>query len=211
MSEPSEPRQLSLPGDDEGPEELLGHDGSAVLHRGALGGGEAEHLLPLLLDGIPWEQRTIRVYGREVRQPRLVAWFGDPGAAYTYSGLTLRPHPWTAPLLACKARCEELAGVAFNSCLANLYRDGQDAVSWHSDNESELGARPVIASLSLGAVRRFHLRHRATKETVRVDLPSGSVLVMSGASQSAWEHQIPRTRRVTGPRVNLTFRQVVAD
>lgn len=157
---------------------------------------------------VPWEHRSVLVFGRHVLQPRLTAWFGDPGAAYSYSGLSLEPHPWLPALDGLRARCEAIAGVPFNSCLANLYRDGHDYVAWHADDEPELGPDPVIASVSLGAERRFDLRHRTTRETVRVVLGPGSLVVMSSGCQRHWVHQVPMMRRVTEPRINLTFRSI---
>lgn len=192
-------------------EELLEGDSSAVLHRGVLSPDAADACFLRLYNEVPWEQRTVKVFGREVEQPRLVAWFGDADKPYRYSGLLLQPIPWTETLLELRSICEGLAGAAFNSVLANLYRDGQDSVSWHSDDEPELGLRPVIASLSLGEPRRFDLRHRETGETVNVELPPGSVLVMSGATQQDWKHQIPKSARVHGTRINLTFRRIQDD
>lgn len=191
-----------------GAEQLLPRDGSALLYRGAISAADADAALDELVTTIRWEQHSITMFGRTTAQPRLVAWYGD-GGTYTYSGLTLSPHAWTKPLLAIKDVAERIANERFNSMLANLYRDGQDAVSWHADNEPELGHEPVIASVSLGADRRFDLRHRQTGDTVRTVLPHGSVLVMSGGSQTSWIHQVPRTKKVHDPRVNLTFRRLV--
>jgi alkylated DNA repair dioxygenase AlkB len=191
-------------------EELLPLDGSAVLHRSAFVPDAAFDAFEQLLDKVPWEQRHVRVFGREVAQPRLVAWFGDPGAAYTYSGLTLDALPWLPSLAEIKATCEWLAGATFNSGLANLYRDGHDSVAWHADDEPELGPDPVIASASFGAERRFDLRHRETGETVRTLLPTGSVVVMSRGCQRNWLHQVPKMLRVREPRINLTFRRFSA-
>lgn len=192
---------------DDEPQELLPFDGSAVLYPGALGLDAADHLFRHLLDEIPWQQRRVNVFGREVDQPRLVAWFGDPGAAYSYSGLTLQPLSWTRSLTELRQRCESIAGETFNSVLANLYRDGHDRVAWHADDEATLGTDPVIASISLGAERRFDLRHRETGETVRTLLPSGSVVVMGRGCQRHWLHQVPKMLRVREPRINLTFRR----
>ena len=188
-------------------EELLAGISSAVLHRKAFTGEESARLFRVLLEDVHWQQREITVYGKTHLQPRLVAWFGDPGTSYAYAGLTLHSTPWIDPLLQIKAVCEAIAGTTFNSVLLNLYRNGDDTVGWHSDDEPQLGPNPTIASVSLGAARRFDLRHKATKETVKVLLPPGSVLVMSGRTQSEWCHQVPRTRKVSEPRINLTFRQ----
>lgn len=189
-----------------GPEELLDLDPSAVLHRGAL--ADSEGLFECLLSTLPWTNRQIRMFGREVPEPRLSAWHGDPGTCYTYSGLTLEPAPWTSELVQIRDRCSELSGARFNSVLANYYRNGRDTMGWHSDDEPELGPAPVIASVSLGATRRFDLRHRATGATVQVHLGPGDVLIMSAASQQAWMHRIPRQLRIHGPRINLTFRWI---
>ena len=191
----------------DGVEELLPRSGSALLHYGVLGAQRAHEVFAELLEAIPWEQRSVQMFGKSVPQPRLVAWFGE-GEPYVYSGLRLEPHPWLPLLVELRQICEELADASFNSGLANLYRDGKDTVAWHADDEPELGEHPTIASMSLGAVRRFDLRHRDTRETIRTELPAGSVLVMSGESQSAWVHQIPRTAKVSEPRINLTFRWV---
>lgn len=187
--------------------ELLPCEGSALLHRGAIEQGRARTVFAELLHAIAWEQRSVQMFGKSVPQPRLVAWFGD-AKPYTYSGLKLEPHPWLPLLGELRQICEELADARFNSVLANLYRDGKDSVGWHGDAEPELGQNPTIASLSLGAARRFDLRHRVTRETIRTELPAGSILIMSGESQSAWLHQIPRAAKVLEPRINLTFRWV---
>jgi alkylated DNA repair dioxygenase AlkB len=188
------------------PPELLPCDGSVVLHPEALAPSDADRLLAALHAGIAWRQETATLMGRRVPIPRLTAWHGAAG--YVYSGIRLTPAPWTAPLLELKAVAEKLADRAFNSVLLNLYRDGRDSVSWHADNEPGLGRDPVIASLSLGAVRRFQLRHRRSNGRLALDLPHGSCLIMAGATQHHWLHQLPKTARAVGPRINLTFRQM---
>jgi len=193
---------------DEDPLELLPHDGSAIFHPDAFEGHDAARLMEQLHEEIPWEQRQVRMFNKLIDQPRLVAWFGDADGAYTYSGHTLEPHRWTPAVDECRRRCEALAGVSFNSGLANLYRDGQDTVGWHSDDEPELGAEPIIASVSFGAVRRFDLRHRSGEPTIKTELLPGSVIIMSGQCQAKWKHQVARTKRVDAPRINLTFRQI---
>ena len=195
--------------DNDEPEELLSEGGSALLYRGVIAPREADLLLSRLREATGWEQPAIHMYGKSMLQPRLVAWFGDPGVTYSYSGTTHMPIGWTTDLLRLKGECERVSNAQFNSALANLYRDGNDSVAWHADDEPELGTEPVIASLSLGAERRFHLRHRASGQTVRVDLPTGSVLVMSGRCQAEWSHQISKTKRQVGPRINITFRRVL--
>ena len=175
-----------------------------------LGPLEADALLDGLHRDVPWETHRIRIFGREVDSPRLSCWIGDPDARYRYSGTLFEPHPWPDALVPVRERLERTLDVAFNSMLANLYRDGTDAMGWHSDAEPELGAAPVIASISLGATRRFALKHRddpARKLTL--ELPHGSLLVMSGATQRHYRHALPRTARPIGPRLNLTFRRIV--
>lgn len=193
---------------DEEVREILPFDGSAMLHPWVLGDLGGEDVRDRLIAQLPWQSNTIRVFGVEHVEPRLVSWHGDPGAAYSYSGLQMTVNEWTPLLLELRGICERLAGTSFNSVLVNLYRDGNDKVGWHADDEPELGPEPVIASLSLGATRRFRFRHRETGETVSTELGSGSLVVMSGLSQKCWVHEVPRQKRVTAPRINLTFRRV---
>ena len=170
----------------------------------------ADHLLEWSVTRIPWDHHVIRMFGRDVPTPRRSAWFGDPGARYTYSGLTLEPRPWPTPLAHLRDRIQTASGSRFNAVLANLYRDGADSMGWHADDEPELGRDPVIASISVGAVRRFTMRHatRPALSQLVLELEHGSLLVMSGATQHHWRHALPKTRRSIGPRVNLTFRLV---
>lgn len=164
-----------------------------------------------LMTEIAWRQDTITVYGRPVLIPRLNAWYGDPQAHYSYSGLALQPLPWTETLLLLKGQLEQFLGERFNSVLANRYRDGNDSVSWHSDDEEELGKMPLIASISLGATRRFSMRHRNYRSLrpVHLDLQAGSLLIMRGPTQRFWYHQLPKTKTPVGERINLTFRQII--
>lgn len=173
---------------------------------------EADALLEQLIGRVPWQQHRVRVYGREHPTPRLCAWYGDAGARYAYSGQSLSPLPWLPSLAALRRRLEAALGRPFNSVLVNLYRDGADGMGWHSDDEGSLGSEPVIASLSVGATRRFVLRHRRRGDLPRLDLPlrDGDLWVMAGALQTHWRHAVPKTRQAVGPRINLTFRQVLA-
>ena len=187
------------------PDNLLPCDGEAFLIADAIAPADADPLFAALLHAVAWRAETALVMGRRIALPRLTAWYGD--AAYTYSGIHNVPSPWIAELLELKAVAERCAGASLNSVLCNLYRDGRDSVSWHADDEPAMGERPVIASISLGAVRRFQLRHRLRRAlTVALDLPHGSCLVMAGATQRHWLHQLPKTARPVGPRINLTFR-----
>lgn len=191
---------------------LLPQDGDLSYQRHFLPAAEADRLLQWLLDSLDWQRWQVRIAGRLLDSPRLSAWYGDADAAYGYSGIRLVPQPMPAPLAGLRERLRSALGADFNGVLVNLYRDGADSMGWHSDDERELGAEPLIASLSLGAPRRFLLRHRRQREldTLRLELGHGSLLVMAGATQRCWRHSLPKTRRPVGPRVNLTFRRVLA-
>ena len=170
----------------------------------------AEALRVDLHECVAWEVHRIRLFGREHASPRLSCWIGDPDASYRYSGVRFAPRPWPAALRPVRDRLSRQLGVDFNSVLANCYRDGRDAMGWHSDSERELGPAPVIASLSLGATRRFVLKHRRRGELkLALDLPPGSLLVMAGSTQQHYRHALPRTVRPVGQRINLTFRRVL--
>lgn len=190
-------------------------DGELSMIDGWLDPDEADVLLAQLIETIPWENHRIRMFGREVASPRLSCWIGDAGASYVYSRTRFEPHPWSPALLALRDRVEQACDARFNSVLANLYRDGNDAMGWHSDDEPELGVYPVIASLSLGAERRFRIRPRiprgeqAGRTDVRsLSLPHGSLLRMGGETQRRYQHALPRMRGLTQPRLNLTFRNI---
>jgi len=184
-------------------------DGELVFWR-TIGCGDEEAILQALVRDIHWRQEHVTLWGRTSPQPRLVAFYGDDARVYTYSGVTLRALPWTPDLLRLKSRVERCCGHRFNTVLLNYYRDQRDSMGFHADDEPELGSRPVIASLSLGAERRFVLkhRHRTDIDDVSLALSSGSLLLMKGATQANWKHGVPRTARACGPRVNLTFRTI---
>jgi alkylated DNA repair dioxygenase AlkB len=180
-----------------------------------LAADEADALQTVLLATIPWENHHIRLFGREVASPRLSCWIGDAGTGYTYSRTRFEPHPWPAGLTALRTRIEADCGAHFNSVLANLYRDGNDSMGWHSDDEPELGMQPVIASLSLGAIRGFRLRRKLPRgarvgsgDTVRLLLAHGSLLRMAGDTQRRYRHDMPKVRELPAARINLTFRWV---
>jgi alkylated DNA repair dioxygenase AlkB len=175
--------------------------------------GEADRLLEVLWRELAWEQKEIFLFGRKVMQPRLVAWYGEKKAVYKYSGLELTPLPWHPVLQELRKRLEDFTGCNYNSVLANAYRNGNDSMGWHSDNEPELGAKPVIASISLGADRAFRVRRAGNRQRVAgkssaIVLGHGSLLVMKGASQALYQHALPKTRRKTELRINLTYRQI---
>lgn len=175
-------------------------------------GAEPDRILKELIEQIPWRSEVINLWGKEYQQPRLAAWYGDADARYTYSGLSLDPLPWTDLLSTLRSRVEALAESTFNSVLLNYYRDHRDSMGMHSDDEPELGRNPVIASLSFGEQRTFVLKHKFRKElkSVPVELASGSLLLMKGATQHNWKHGINKLARPCGPRVNLTFRRIFA-
>ena len=167
-------------------------------------------LMRLLIDEIPWRAEKIVVWGRAYPQPRLIAWYGDAGKNYTYSGINLSPLPWTRALLDIKNRVEAATRTQFNSVLLNYYRDHRDSMGLHSDDEPELGRQPILASLSLGEERTFILKHKRDKslKPVRLKLASGSLLLMKGETQRYWKHGIDKETHPCGPRVNLTFRRI---
>ncbi len=166
----------------------------------------AERLFNHCLQNCPWEQSKIRLFGKHIPIPRLNAWYGDTG--YTYSGTSFEASAWTAELLAIKHKIEQTSKLTLNSVLANLYRDGNDSMGWHSDDEKSLGIKPQIASLSLGASRRFVLRDKKNKTQKReIVLTNGSLLLMLGNTQLNWQHSLPKSTRVRNPRINLTFRK----
>jgi alkylated DNA repair dioxygenase AlkB len=176
-------------------------------------GRSADALLRQLIAEIPWRHENILVWGKMYSQPRLVAWYGDRGSDYTYSGIKLTPRPWTDLLRDIKKRVETVSATAFNSVLLNYYRDNRDSMGFHSDDEPELGARPIIASLSFGEERMFIMKHRVNKlaKPVRLRLESGSLLLMKGETQRYWKHGLAKTSRPCGPRINLTFRRIVSQ
>ena len=189
-------------------QEILPFDGSAVLHRRVFNEEFSRKAFERLQAETPWEQPEIVMFGKKYPQAGKSTWHTNTGVNYVYSRIERVAHPMTDLLDEFRLKCESVAGASFNSVLVNLYRDGNDSVSWHADNEAINGREPTIASVSLGATRRFDLRHRETKQTVRVDLEDGSLLVMSGLSQICWVHQIAKTKTAVGPRINLTFRLV---
>ena len=191
--------------------ELLPFDGSALLIPRFLSSAESSKYFAQLNEETPWEMPEIVMFGKKYPQAGLSTWFTNTKVSYVYSGITRTPHAMTPLLNDVMNACTAASGAEYNSVLVNLYRDGNDSVSWHSDNEEINGSEPTIASVSLGATRRFDLRHKESGETVRVDLEDGSLLVMSGLSQLCWVHQIAKTKTKVGPRINLTFRRVITS
>ena len=160
------------------------------------------------LNNISWEQQSMNMYGKVVPFPRLTTWYGDYDKPYSFSGITLHPHPWNEPLLDIRNKIEPLSGIRFNSVLLNRYRDGNDSISWHTDAEKELGINPIIASVNFGEERVFQLKHIDTGERIDILLRHGSLLIMMGEFQHFWKHQIPKSKRAMKERINLTFRVI---
>lgn len=170
-------------------------------------------VLRQLIEEVPWRAEEIVLWGKRYPQPRLIAWVGDPGANYTYSGTTFVPLPWSPLMADIRAGVEAATKARFNSVLLNYYRNHRDSMGFHSDDEPELGNNPIIASLSLGETRTFILKHRTRKhaKAMRIELESGSLLLMKGETQKNWKHGIDKLSRPCGPRVNLTFRRILID
>ena len=171
---------------------------------------EYEVVFQQLISDTPWRAEQIKIWGKTHIQPRLVAWYGDPGKSYTYSGNTFTPLPWTQILIKIKDKIEQLTDKKFNSVLLNYYRNNSDSMGFHSDNEKELGETPSIASLSLGASRVFILKHKFKKELkpIRIKLNNGNFILMSGDTQKNWDHGISKETKECGPRINLTYRNI---
>ncbi|MFS2187249.1 alpha-ketoglutarate-dependent dioxygenase AlkB [Mucilaginibacter sp. Mucisp84] len=170
---------------------------------------DSSRLFQYLKDEIQWKQETLVLYGKRVLTPRLTAWYGDEGIAYRYSGASFISLPWTSTLLEIKAKAEAFACTRFNSVLLNLYRDGNDSMSWHSDDEKELGTNPLIASVNFGEERRFDFKKKENPKIKHsIMLNNGSILVMKGDIQHNWQHQIAKSMKAKGTRINLTFRLV---
>jgi alkylated DNA repair dioxygenase AlkB len=188
-------------------ENLLPFDGEVYVHPGFFTNAESERYFKILLDTINWKQDAMKFYGKEVKLPRLTAWYGTSVKDYSYSGIENKPVPMTRELLEIKSRVENESSFRFNSVLLNLYRDGNDSVSWHRDNEKVLRINPVIASVSFGATRIFKFRHINNHSLVKsVELSSGTYVLMKGQTQHMWEHHIPKSKKVHSPRISLTFR-----
>lgn len=190
------PIQLSLP------------DATVTYYPQWLEANQASSYQMTLQDELQWSQDYIKLYGREVKIPRLQAWYGEPEATYTYSQLAMKPMPWHSVLADLRATLEQECNTQFNSVLANWYRNGQDSMGMHSDDEPVLGVQPVIASLTFGAARGFIMKHKLTGQKEVLELAHGSLLVMSGDTQTYWQHGINKTKKRIADRINLTFRHI---
>lgn len=170
---------------------------------------EADNIYLELLEQTPWQQDQITVYGKTHLQPRLTALYGNEGKPYSYSNIKMLPHHWTFLLQKIKFHIESVSNVSFTTVLLNYYRNGSDSNGWHADDEKELGTNPIIASVSFGSERTFQLKHNLNKNLKKsIVLEHGSLLIMKGTTQHFWKHQIPKTAKLIGPRINLTFRVI---
>lgn len=188
---------------------ILPHDGSAIYHGPVIASVEASDLLLILHEKIPWQHDETLIFGKRIVTSRKVAWFADGGQSYAYSGTVKQAHIWTPELLRLKDICERITSSTYNSCLLNLYHSGAEGMGWHSDNEKTILPDSSIASISLGAERKFSFKHKTTKQTLSIVLEHGSLLDMRDQTQRHWLHQMPKTTRITTPRINLTFRKMV--
>jgi alkylated DNA repair dioxygenase AlkB len=188
---------------------ILPYDGTVNYYGKVLNQQEAGYYFECLFNTIQWKNDEAVIYGKHIITRRKAAWYGDSDYLYTYSNTTKQALPWTEELLSLKHIVEQLTEAKFNSCLLNLYHNGDEGMAWHSDDEKSLGKNTIIASLSFGAERKFSFKHKKTKQTTSVILESGSLLNMKGATQTNWLHSLPKSKKVTRPRINLTFRTIV--
>jgi alkylated DNA repair dioxygenase AlkB len=189
---------------------VLPKDGCAHYFPGVFDPNSSEHLFKTLLHSLDWQADQLVLFGKSITTGRKVVWVGDEGCSYTYSGVKKNPQPWTPTLLAIKREVQAIAKCEFNSCLLNLYHDGTQGMGWHSDDEKELVKTAPIASLSLGAERKFTFRHKADKTSTSLVLENGSLLLMHSPTQAFWHHSLVKTTRPLTARINLTFRQIRA-
>lgn len=187
---------------------LLPFDGEVYYYGSVFTPQESDQFYTSLMNGIEWRNDEAMMFGKKIITKRKVAWYGDSNFDYTYSKVTKQALPWTPELLQLKEKSSELTDSSYNSCLLNLYHDGNEGMAWHSDDEKDLVDRAAIASLSFGATRKFGFKHKETKQTVYIVLDPGSLLVMQGDTQKNWLHRLPPTTKVRTPRINLTFRSM---
>ena len=193
------------------PNNFIPYDGEAYYHENFLESKLARQYFNDLHDRISWEHDEFQMYGKKIITNRKVAWYGSKPFDYTYSHKTRKAEIWTRELKEIKQLIEIESRDSFNSCLLNLYFEGRDGMGWHSDNEKELLPNATIASISLGSDRKFSFKHKTTKETISLTLSNGSLLLMKGEIQEYWLHQLPKTKKIIGPRINLTYRSIIED
>lgn len=191
-------------------ENLLPLEGESFYFPNFISSEKAQSYFEFILKETSWREEKIKLFGREIMQPRKIAWVGDPGVTIRYSGLILQPEPWSASLQEIRELLQDSCKEKFNGVLINLYRNQNDSMGWHSDDEKELGSKPIIASLSLGETREFQLKHKTeSRLKVKINLEHGSLLLMKGETQKFWKHSLPKKTRPLGPRINLTFRKML--
>jgi alkylated DNA repair dioxygenase AlkB len=190
------------------PLNIIHQDGIALYHEKVISDEQIKPLYDELLNKINWENERVVMFGKEIITKRKVAFYSDASIAYTYASKTKIGLPWIDPLIIIKNIVESLTKQTYNACLLNLYHNGDEAMGWHCDNEKEIVANSSIASLSIGASRKFSFKHKLTKETISIQLENGSLLEMKGTIQSHWLHALPKSKKITEPRINLTFRQM---
>ncbi len=188
------------------PENLLPYDGIAIYHGEVFNIQEANSICKDLFDTTPWKQDEVVMFGKKIITKRKVAWYADAGITYTYAGVKKSGLEWTSALIGIKQKVEAMTGAKYNACLLNLYHEGEEGMGWHQDNEKEIVEGSSIASLSLGAVRKFAFKHAKTNERLDIELDHGSLLDMKGTIQQNWYHSLPKTTRIKQMRINLTFR-----
>ena len=192
--------------------EIVAHNDLKIrVQEGFFSSVEANDLLINCIAGLPWESMKIKMFGKEVVIPRLQCWVGDEGCEYSYSGKKLNRQPWTPELLMIKKKISQHANLNFNSVLVNFYRDGQDSMGWHADDEPELGKNPTIAALSFGGERDLVFRNILSKETLSIPQLHGALIIIDGQTQQYWQHAIKKTKKVISPRINLTFRNIMFE
>ena len=187
---------------------ILPQDGIALYYEKIVNDDEVKQLYDALLNNIHWENERVIMFGKEIVTKRKVAFFSDPSISYCYASKTKIGLPWTSTLLSIKNVVESITKESYNACLLNLYHNGEESMGWHSDNEKEIITNSSIASLSLGANRKFSFKHKVSKETVSIELEDGSLLEMRGSVQTHWWHALLKSKKVTAARINLTFRQM---
>ena len=190
------------------PLQIIEQDGLVLYHENVISDEQIKLFYEELLNNINWENERVVMFGKEIITKRKVAFYSDESIVYTYAGKTKIGLPWKDPLIILKNIVESLTKQTYNACLLNLYHNGDEAMGWHSDNEKEIIANSTIASLSIGASRKFSFKHKVTKETISIQLENGSLLEMKGTIQSHWLHALPKSKKITESRINLTFRQM---
>lgn len=195
---------------DEKPTQIIQSNGDVTYYPSIFSLEESNQIMLDLMENIEWKQEPIWMFGKKIMQPRLTSLYGDPKVAYGYSGIVMNALPWNDTLIFIKSKVESLSRTEFTHVLMNYYRNGQDSMGWHRDNEKNLGKNPTIASVSFGISREFQLRNYDSKDDKKsIILNHGSLLLMQGETQHFWEHQIPKSKKINDPRINLTFRKVL--